>query len=323
MKKRPRNHILYTGALLVLAAGAAQATISHTWVSSTGSDTNACTRSAPCATFAGALAKTSAGGEIDVADAGDYGPVTISQAVSIEAVGVLATIQVSSGNAVTVTAGTSDVVVLRGLTLDGQGAASDGVHFSTGGSLYVENCRIHRFNTGIDFLPTSSSTAGKLFVTDTIVRNSGTGPSNGATGCGVYIQAGIQGFAIVSIDGLRAENNVCGVKTVDGANVTIRNSVAANNAFAGFSTVENGNIPRVLIENSMTMHNGTFGVLSTNLATSQLFPPEVRLSNVTITDNSTGMGTGGGGLIISFGNNKNDGNSGGGNGSPTSTAPQQ
>src|SRR6202035_5770597 len=132
--------ILFATTLLLLGS-AAQATISHTWVSSTGSDTNACTRSAPCATFAGALAKTSAGGEIDVVDSGDYGPVTISQAVSIEAAGVLATIQVSSGNGITVTAGLNDVVVLRGLTLDGQGAANDGINFSTGASLYVENCR--------------------------------------------------------------------------------------------------------------------------------------------------------------------------------------
>src|SRR6476646_7332437 len=125
-----KRYIYLSAALLLLAGGSAQATISHTWVSSTGNDSNACTRSAPCATFAGALAKTSAGGEIDVADAGDYGPVTITQSVSIEAVGVLATIQVTSGNAITVNAGANDVVVLRGLTLDGQGTATHGIAFS-------------------------------------------------------------------------------------------------------------------------------------------------------------------------------------------------
>jgi hypothetical protein len=202
-KKLPCSSVLFTAALLFLAGGAAQATISHTWVSSTGNDANACTRSAPCATFAGALTKTSAGGEIDVADAGDYGPVTISQAVSIEAVGVLATIQVTSGNAITISAGSSDTVVLRGLTLDGQGTASDGIRFTTGGALYVEDSRIHRFTTGIDFLP--NNTTSKLFVTDTIVRNNG----SGGTGGGVFIQAsGGQGFATASIDGLRTENNV-------------------------------------------------------------------------------------------------------------------
>jgi hypothetical protein len=318
---RLHSYILLTGALLVLAAGTSQATISHTWVSSTGSDANACTRSAPCATFAGALAKTSAGGEIDVADAGDYGPVTISQSVSIEAVGVLATIQVTSGNAVTVNAGASDVVVLRGLTLDGQGAASDGVHFSSGGSLYVENCRIHRFNTGIDFLPSGVNAVSSLFVTDTIVRNSGTGTVTTTTGCGVYIQEGTLGFATASIDGLRVENNVCGVKTVDGSAVVIRNSIAASNAFAGFSMVQNSNIPSLLVESSISAHNGT-GVLSANV-NDHTDGAVVRLSNVTITDNQTGMavsGTAIPGQIVSFGNNKNNGNSV--NGAPTSTIPQ-
>src|SRR5436305_14662745 len=214
-RKLPHPSVLLAAALLFLAGGTAQATIAHTWVSSTGSDANACTRSATGATFAGALAKTSAGGEIDVADAGDYGPVTISQAVSIEAVGVLATIQVTSGNAITISAGLSDTVVLRGLTLDGQGTAADGINFSAGGALYVEDSRIHRFTTGIDFLPTGN-VASKLFVTDTIVRNNG----SGSTGCGVLIQAGSQAFSIASIDGLRTENNVCGVKTVGAANVT-------------------------------------------------------------------------------------------------------
>jgi len=316
MNRNTVNLALVTALLLFPAANqAAHATISHTWVASTGSDANACTRSAPCATFAGALAKTSAGGEIDVADAGDYGSVTISQSVSIEAVGVLATIQVTSGNAITVSAGANDIVVLRGLTLEGLGTATNGVSFSTGGSLYVENCRINSFSTfGINFAPTATS---KLFVTDTITRNNG----SGSTGCGVYIQAGSQGFATVSIDGLRTENNVCGVKSVDAVNATIRNSVAANNGFSGFSAAESGNRPVVLIENSLSAHNGTNGVLSAVLNPPQFIVPTIRLSNVTITDNATGLGTSNGGQIISFGNNKNDGNST--NGAPTSTVSQQ
>jgi hypothetical protein len=312
-RKLPHPANLLAASLLFLAAGAARATISHTWVSSTGSDANACTRNAPCATFAGALTKTTAGGEIDVADASDYGPVTITKAVSIEAVGVLATIQVTSGNAVTISAGANDTVVLRGLTLDGQGTAADGINFTTGGALYVENSRIHHFTTGIDFLPTGNITS-KLFVTDTIVRNNG----SGGTGCGVLIQS-IGGFAIASIDGLRTENTVCGVKTLDAASVTIRNSVAANNGFSGFSAVESSNAPFVLIENSIATHNGTNGVVSADLTLFTLVPPVVRLSNVTVVDNATGLATSGTGKIISFGNNKVDGNST--NGAPTATVP--
>jgi hypothetical protein len=314
-KQRQYSYVLLTTALLFLAGGTAQATISHTWVSSTGNDANACTRSAPCATFAGALAKTSAGGEIDVADAGDYGPVTISQSVSIEAVGVLATIQVTSGNAITVSTGANDTVVLRGLTLDGQGTATEGISFTSGGALYIEDSRIHRFTTGVEFFPTNSSSTSKLFVTDTIVRNNG----SGATGGGVFIHSNL-GFATASIDGLRTENNVFGVKAMDHANVTIRNSVAANNGFSGFSAVEDAAPPWMLIESSITAHNGTNGVVAAKVSTG-VGPStvEVRLSNVTVVDNQTGLATSGTGKIISFGNNKVDNN--GTNGSPTSTIP--
>ena len=36
----------------------------RTWVSGVGDDANPCSRTAPCKTFAGAISKTAAGGEI-------------------------------------------------------------------------------------------------------------------------------------------------------------------------------------------------------------------------------------------------------------------
>jgi hypothetical protein len=157
----------------------------------------------------------------------------------------------------------------------------------------------------------------KLFVTDTITRNNGSGSS----GCGVFIQPGNSGAATASIDGLRTENNVCGVKSVDNVNVTIRNSVAANNGFSGFSTLLSGHVPSVLIESCVTAHNGTGGVTSANFAPLSGLTPNLRISNVTITDNATGLVSSATAPIISFGNNKNDGN--GTNGAPTSTVATQ
>ena len=56
----------------------------QTFVSATlGNDTNPCTRVSPCLTFAAALAQTTAGGEIDILDPGDFGSVTITKAVTI------------------------------------------------------------------------------------------------------------------------------------------------------------------------------------------------------------------------------------------------
>ncbi len=58
-------------------ATGAFAQASRTWVSGVGDDANPCSRTAPCKTFAGAISKTAAGGEIDAMDPGGFGAVTI------------------------------------------------------------------------------------------------------------------------------------------------------------------------------------------------------------------------------------------------------
>ncbi len=79
-----RNLLLASAAVLFCPASISATTIAHTWVSGSGSDSNACTFASPCATFAGALTKTTAGGIITAKDAGDFGAVTINQSVTID-----------------------------------------------------------------------------------------------------------------------------------------------------------------------------------------------------------------------------------------------
>ncbi|MGI8568743.1 MAG: hypothetical protein ACR2KT_06560 [Methylocella sp.] len=90
------------GALLAfgLSAAPAAALANRTWVSGHGTDSGACTRAAPCKTFAFAITVTNAGGGIDVLDPAGYGPVTIAKAISIVNDGVgTAGIKTPSGNA--------------------------------------------------------------------------------------------------------------------------------------------------------------------------------------------------------------------------------
>ena len=83
-------------------------------------------RTAPCKTFAGAISKTAAKGEINVLDPGGYGAVTITKSISIEATGVIAGVLVIASHGIVVNAGANDVVVLRGLTFEGVGTGGAG-----------------------------------------------------------------------------------------------------------------------------------------------------------------------------------------------------
>src|SRR5260221_4167848 len=66
-----------------LATTMLSAQASRTWVSGVGDDANPCSRTAPCKTFAGAISKTAAGGEIDALDPGGFGAGTITKAITI------------------------------------------------------------------------------------------------------------------------------------------------------------------------------------------------------------------------------------------------
>jgi Divergent InlB B-repeat domain/FG-GAP repeat len=91
-----------------------------TFVSGVGDDGNPCSREAPCRTFAAAISKTKAGGEIDVLDPGGYGPVTITKSITIDGKG-MASILASGTDGITVNAGSTDVVILRNLNINGAG----------------------------------------------------------------------------------------------------------------------------------------------------------------------------------------------------------
>src|SRR6476661_631755 len=108
--------ILIAAAGLGLSALPASAQATRTWVSGVGSDANPCSRTAPCQTFAGAISKTAAGGEIDCLDPGGFGAVTITKAITIDC-GTFPGGILSAGSpaGVTVNAGVNDRIILRNL----------------------------------------------------------------------------------------------------------------------------------------------------------------------------------------------------------------
>src|SRR5690349_17936921 len=154
--------ILGTTLVSALYTAPAHAQATRTWVSGTGNDANPCSRTAPCLTFAGAIGKTAAGGEINVLDPGSFGQVTINKSITISSQGFEAGVLATSGNAIVVSAAATDVVVLRGLDIEGQGTALDGIKV-TGAlqALHVENCTINNFRgTGGNGIEIATSALG-------------------------------------------------------------------------------------------------------------------------------------------------------------------
>jgi hypothetical protein len=107
----------------------AHAQSSRSWVSGIGDDSNPCARTAPCKTFAGAISKTTAGGEINCLDPGGFGPLTITHSIIIACEGVSASVLAAGTDGITVNVASSDVVYLSGLDIEGIGTGHAGIDF--------------------------------------------------------------------------------------------------------------------------------------------------------------------------------------------------
>ncbi len=296
--------IVLTASFLPVIA-AAQAT--RTWVSGVGDDANPCSRTAPCKTFAGAISKTAAKGEINVLDPGGYGAVTITKSISIIADGVVAGVLVSGTNGIIVNAASTDTIVLRGLDIEGLGTGLNGIRFLAGGLLSVENCTIHGFaQMGISFEP---STRARLAVSDTTIRN-----NVAASGGGIMVKPGAGVFAVVSLDNVRLLRNQFGLRVEDDTRAVVNDTISWSNNTDGFSAFGSGaTLPSLMIKRSVASLNNGSGLRSEGGAT-------VMFSDTTVTGNTTGLFVANGGGLVSFGTNEVFANAS--NGVPTSTQPR-
>ena len=274
------------------------AQLQRSFVSGLGDDGNPCTRTAPCRTFAHAILQTNAGGEVVALDSAGYGAFSISTAVSVIAPpGVYAGITVFSGDGIQINAGSSDTVILRGLTVNNQGSLGNGIVFNSGGTLHVESCTVEGFR--------GSSAAGVLFrgagtleVKDSIMRDN-------YFGIDAIILS--SGTAVAAIDHVRLETCRYGVAAGAGSKVTVRNSIASNgeNGFVGSSA--SGAPAELNVENCVASNNVNTGIWAVGLST---WVATVRVSNSTVTNNGTGLENDGPpAVLLSRGNNTVEGNS--------------
>jgi hypothetical protein len=286
---------------LCLAGESAHAQSTRTWVSgATGSDSNPCSITQPCMTFAGAYGKTAIGGEISVLSPGGYGALTITHAISIYNDGVgEAGILVSGTNGIVIQAGASDVVNLRGLIFEGLNASVNGVLINTAARVSIQNCVIQGFSNGstgglagVNIAPTSGTIDVKIQDTTIIHNNAGIfiKPSNGATanvsidhtridnnlGAGVRSDGTGGGTIFTGISdssmSLNAANGVIAVTGPGSATVSMmRDVVHANTQYGVQSNQTSGGTATVLVGESMISSNGSGAVEITGGGTLQTY----------------------------------------------------
>jgi len=258
-----------------------------------GSDANTatnCAAAAPCRFFTAAMSVTNPNGEVIVLDSGGYGAVTITQSVALIApTGVYAGISVFPGaDGVTIaTAGVN--VVLRGLSINGQGG-NNGINMTAGNSLTVENCVISNLTQNGILV----NAATNVNITDTIVRRNGLN--------GITLQNGVTATitrAVVSGNanpGIFLNGTTPGTSTADIADSTVDGNNYGIVAVSDVSTA----VVKLSVRDSRIVRNSNYGVYVTSNAGAAA---SLYSSNNMVSNNANGLLVANAGAkIISTGN---------------------
>ena len=259
-------------------------TVQRAFVSATGNNANTatfCAVTAPCKTFAAAVTVVADNGEVVALNTAPYGSVTLTRSISLTAApGVYAGISVFAGSGVTI-ASPGISVVLRGLTINGQGGAN-GILVdtpATGAKVSIENCVIANFaNAGGAGVAVNAP--AQLRVVNTLIRDSFDGVS-------------IAGGATAVITGSKIlENSDTGI-LVNGANAAIVNTVSSASGTGIAAGAGSGT--QIAVTGSAITNNGT-GVIAQGTST-------VTLTNSMVTGNTLGLSQSGSATLELTGNN--------------------
>ncbi len=298
--KRSFLFIFFAIAVSLCAmTSAAQAQATRTWVSGLGDDANPCSRTAPCKTFAGAISKTAAGGEIDALDPGGFGTLTITKAITIDGGGgqVASVLAGTGAPGFTINAGANDTVTLRNLRIQGVGSGTTGINFIAGLNLNVESCYISNFtNLGIDFEPSSRAF---MTIRDSVIEGNTNGGLVTTTTSGGYNRVAIT-------DTTFKDNGNIGIKSGANSRTQLTRVFMSANGTGGSATSyaleANGLQSYVDVESSIFTNSRQNGVHSTNSAI-------IQMSNSSVTfNNGNGLTYDNSGQLLSFHQNRVGGN---------------
>ncbi|HWX67587.1 MAG TPA: hypothetical protein VNZ27_14300 [Rhodanobacter sp.] len=283
--KRSLKLFLVATVLAFAFTATAHAQASRTWVSGVGDDANPCSRTAPCKTFAGAISKTAANGEISVLDPGGFGALTITKAITINGGGELASVLVSGTNAIVIAAGPTDTVILRNLEFNGIGTGVDGVLIQSAGTVIIDHSTFEGFaNNDVELNVTSPT---YVVMQDSTI-------TGGAKGVVIDGTSG-PGPVTALLKNVTIQGTGTALQTLRG-HIDVTHSIFQNNAAYGALA----SVGTINLEDSIFSFNGT--------AVQAQTAAQVVVSNVDFFNNTVGIGSGGG-SVGSAGNNRKVDNS--------------
>lgn len=286
-------------------ASLAQAQATRTWVSGVGDDANPCSRTAPCKTFAGAISKTAAGGEIDVLDPGGFGAVTITKSLKIDGGPFTGGILAAGVNGILVNAAATDVIMIRNISFNGNNTvgAFNGIRVLSAKALHVDGCEFYDWGGRGISIETPNSI--NVSVRRSVIRNN--------TSHGILALPNGAGSVQLNVEDTGIIGN--GGNAIDlagnGDAVVTRSNLSLN---TGAGIILEAASSRAKLESTTIASNG-FGIFSGNGTAPTCF-----ISRCIITRNNDGLHFGGG-SIIGFNNNTIVDN--GGSNTVTSSSAQQ
>lgn len=297
-------------AFALAAIGPVNAQATRTWVSGVGDDVNPCSRTAPCKTFAGAISKTAAGGEINCLDPGGYGTLTITKSITIDCTGTFGSTLNSGGingfvinDSLAVSPGTADVI-LRGLSINGAGTTPglNGIRFISGRSLTIQDIFIqNQRNASGNGISIQPGNVAMRFHAENVTVVNGTG--------GILLQPTGTGSIRATLNNVRVENNTGNGMTIQnltsptGIFVTAENSVFSQNSNGISLNSLNATRPiAMMLANSTVALNPTQGIIASGAGA------VIRVGDTSIHANGFGVILSGGALINTYGNNRLNGN---------------
>ncbi|RFC39540.1 MAG: Right handed beta helix region [Candidatus Nitrotoga sp. CP45] len=277
--------------LCATIANPANALVQRAFVASYGSNSNVasnCPVNLPCRTFDSAVTVVATDGEVVALDTAPYGTVTLTRSISLTAApGAYAGMSVFPGATGITIASPGVNIVLRGLTINGQGGTA-GVSMTAGSKLSIENCVISNFN-GSNQSGVLVDTAATVRIVDTLVRDNDFGIE-------------FRGGATADISGskfLGNSNVAIYAHSINSTTTTVAISdtvvTGGGTGIEALSTSGNSRITMV----RTTITNATEGIA----ASASGGTATLTLSDSMLTGNAIGYVKGSGGTITSLVNN--------------------